>query len=170
MDTVQQTFAEISQKNTTKGRFCGGISFYFRSDLKKYISVVESNQCGIIWIKISKELFPFDDDVFICHTYIPPNISRVFSSTDFDFFEQIEIDIVKYNGMGKVFVSGDFNSHTSDSLDYFDSDKYLDESLFDMLNACDILIRNNMDRIIDHNGIRLLETPQATGLLLVMAT
>ena len=127
--------------------------------------MVESNQCGIIWIQISKELFPFDDDVFICHTDIPPNISRVFSSTDFDFFEQNEIDIVKYNGMGKVF--GDFNSHTSDSLDYFDSDKYVDESLFDMLNACDILIRNNMDRIIDHNGIRLLETPQATGLLLV---
>ena len=154
-------------KNTTRGRFSGGISFYFRSDLKKYISVVESNQYGIIWIKISKELFTSDDDVFICHSYIPPNISRVFSSTDFDFFEQIEIAIVKYNDIGKVFVSGDFNSRTSDSLDYFDFDKYLDEPLFDMLNTCHIPIRNNMDRIIDHNGIRLLETCQATGLLLV---
>lgn len=50
--------------------------------------------------------------------------------------------------MGKVFVSGDFNSCTSDPLDYFDFDKYLDESLFDMLNTCNIPIRNNMDRII----------------------
>ena len=43
------------------------------------------------------------------------------------FFEQIEIDIVKYNDMGKVYVSGDLNSRTSDSFDYFDFDKYLDE-------------------------------------------
>lgn len=104
MDTVQTTFAEISKKNTARGRFSGGISFYFRSDLKKYISVVESNQCNIIWIKISKELFPFDDDVFICHTYIPPNISRVFSSTNFDFFEQIEIDIVKMTWVKFLFL------------------------------------------------------------------
>ena len=72
--------------------------------MKKYISVVESNQCNIIWIKISKELFPFDDDVFICHTYIPPNISRVFSSTNFDFFEQIEIDIVKMTWVKFLFL------------------------------------------------------------------
>ena len=153
-------------KNTTRGRFSGGISFYFRSELKQYISVVESNQYGIIWIKISKELFPFDDDVFICHIYIPPSISKVFWSTDFDFFEQIEIDIVKYNDMGKVYVCGDFNSRTSDLLDYFVFDKYLDEHLSDMLSTCYIPIRSNMDRIIDTNGIRLLETCQATGLLL----
>ena len=126
----------------------------FRLDLKKYISVVESNQCGISWFKISKEFFPFDDDVFIYHTYIPPNISRVFSSADFDFFEEIEIDTMKYKHMGKVFVSGDFNSRTSDSLDYLDFDKYLDEPLV-MLITWNIPIRNNMDRIIDHNDIRL---------------
>ena len=99
----------IRSKNTIRGRFSGGISFYYKSELKKYIHVVESKQCGIIWIKISREIFPFDDDVFICHMYIPPNVSKVFSSTDFDFFEQLEIDIVKYNDLGKVYVSGDFN-------------------------------------------------------------
>ena len=36
-----------------------------------------------------------------------------------------------------------------------------------MLNTCNIPIRNNMDRIIDHNGIRLFKKCQATGLLLV---
>ena len=125
-----------------------------------------NQNCGIIWIKISREIFPFDDDVFICHMYIPPNVSKVFSPTDFDFFEQLEIDIVKYNDLGKVYVSGDFNSSTSDSLNYFDFDKYLDEPLF-LLNTSDIPVRKNKDRIIDCNGIRLLETCQATGLLLV---
>ena len=55
---------------------------------------------------------------------------------------------------------------TSDSLNYFDFDKYLDEPLF-MVNTSDLSVRKNKDRTIDCNGIRLLKTCQATGLLLV---
>ena len=72
---------------------------------------------------------------------------------------------MKYNNLGKVLVSGDLNSRTSDSCDYFEYDKYLDESLF-MLNTSSIPIRVNKDRIIDHYGIRLLDLCQATGLLI----
>ena len=125
--------------------------------MKQYVKVIETNQYGIIWVKISKDLFSTDDDVFICHMYIPPNVSKVFSSTDFDFFDQLELDIVKYNDLGKVYISGDLNARTSDSSDYFVFDKYLDESLY-MLNTYDIPKRKNMDRIIDYHGIRLLET------------
>ena len=65
-----------------------------------------------------------------------------------------------------MYVSGDFNSRTPDSLNYFDFDKYLGEPVF-MLNTSDILVRKNKDRIINCNGIRLLEACKATGLLLV---
>ena len=50
-------------------------------------------------------------------------------SSEIDLFEQLELGIVKYNNMGKVYVSGDLNSRTSDSLDYFEFDKYLDQNL-----------------------------------------
>ena len=59
------------------------------------------------------------------------------------------------------------NSRTSTLLGYIIFDKYLDEHLSDVLSTCYIPIRSNMARIIDTNGIRLLETCQATGLLLV---
>ena len=77
----------------------------------------------------------------------------------------MELDIVKYNNLGKVFVSGDMNSRTSDSPDYFDYDKYIDESFY-TLNTSSIPVRTNKDRIIDHYGLRLLELCQATGLLI----
>ena len=38
---------------TKKGRFSGGISVYFRSKYKDKISIVEKNDNGIIWLKIS---------------------------------------------------------------------------------------------------------------------
>ena len=44
-------------------------------------------------------------------------------------YDQIETGIIKYNNLGKVFVTGDFNSRTSDSIDYLIFDKYLDQDL-----------------------------------------
>ena len=141
-------------KNTRKGRYSGGISFYYKTKFKKYIKVMEKQQSGIIWVKLSNELFPFEEDVYICHTYIPPNVSKVFYSSIIDLFEQLELGIVKYNNMGKVYVSGDLNSRTSHSLDYFEFDKYLDQNL-PVLNTCDKPVRVNKDRVIDHYGERL---------------
>ena len=48
------------------------ISFYFKNNLKKHIQVVEKKQT-MIWIKIDRKLFEFNDDVFICHVYMPPS-------------------------------------------------------------------------------------------------
>ena len=73
---------------------------------------------------------------------------------------------MKYNNLGKVFVSGVFNSRTPDSQDYFDFGKYLDETLYN-LNTCAIPNRKNKDLVIDYHGIRLLELCQVTGLLIV---
>lgn len=106
-------------RNTVKGRYSGGIAFYYKNTFQKYIKIVQKEQCGILWIKISKELFPFDQDVFICHTYVPPSVSKVFQSSNIDIFEKLEINIIKYNDLGKVYITGDFNSRTSDSLDFF---------------------------------------------------
>ena len=97
-------------KRTRKGRYSGGISVYYKSELKSHITVLEKLQCGIIWIKLSSELFPFEDDVYISNIYIPPSISSVLKTSDIDMYDQLEAGIIKYNNLGKVFVTGDFNS------------------------------------------------------------
>ena len=79
---------------------------------------MQKEQYGILWIKISKELFPFDKEVFICHTYVPPSTSKVFPSSNTDIFEKLELGIIKYNDLDQVFISGDLNSRTADSLDF----------------------------------------------------
>lgn len=117
-------------KNTTKGRFSSGISFYYRNELKDFITIVEKQHIGLIWVKISADLFPFEENVYICHIYMPPNNSKVFRSSQIDFFEELELSIVKYSNLGKIFITGDLNSRTSNSPDYFDFDKYIDNDFF----------------------------------------
>ena len=76
-------------KNTKKGHFSGGISFYYKTELRKYVQIIEKNQLGIIWVKLSSELFSFQEDVYFCHIYIPPNNSKVFCTPEIDLFEQL---------------------------------------------------------------------------------
>ena len=152
-------------RNTVRGRHSGGLAVYYKNYLKNYISIVKKEQSGILWIKLSEELFPFDHDVFMCNIYVPPTDSKVFSSTNIDLYDQLEQDVIHFNNLGKVFVSGDLNGRTSNDLDYFEIDKYIDHNtLFD--HSFDIPVRVNQDRIADYNGRHLLDMYQLTGLLI----
>ena len=70
--------------------------------------------------------------MYICHIYIPLNVSKVFYSFEINLFEPLDLGIVKYNNMRKVYASGDLNSRTSDFLDYFEFDKYLDQNILSL--------------------------------------
>ena len=39
-------------RTTSRGRYSGGISFYYRQELKPYIKIVQKEQSGIIRVKI----------------------------------------------------------------------------------------------------------------------
>ena len=53
---------------------------------------------------------------------------------DNDIYDQLEIGIIKYNNLGRTFLTGDWNSHCSDSIDYLIFDKYIDQN-FDFINS-----------------------------------
>ena len=65
--------------------------------------MIEKNDFGIVWLKISCNIFHFNEDVFICFNYIPPVTSKVLRDRDFDFFEDIEKGLEKYSKMGKTY-------------------------------------------------------------------
>ena len=37
-------------KHTRKGRFSGGISFYYKNKLRNHVNIVETMQNGIMWV------------------------------------------------------------------------------------------------------------------------
>lgn len=158
---------------TKKGRQSGGISVYFRKELKNKISIAEKNDFGIIWLKIDHDLFLFDEDIYICHTYIPPICSKVLIDKDFDFFEEIENGIEKFSKVGKTYITGDLNSRTAQLLDILEFDKYLDvndnDKIYDDDNNDDFFlheeilpIRHNKDHVIDNNGRKLIALCKST--------
>lgn len=150
---------------TTRGRSSGGLSFYCKHYLSKHVKVVEKNQRGILWVKLDGEICDSAEDVYICHMYIPPSNSNFLQSANFDFFENLESDILKYKDLGKLYITGDFNCRTSICNDFLEFDKYIGQNIPNVYTA-QISGRVNKDPVIDLNGHRLLEVCITTGLLI----
>ena len=126
---------------------------------------MQSTQCGIVWLKISKLILNHDSDIYLCCTYIPPTNSRILRQVDQNKLDLIESDIEKYKVLGKIILTGDLNSRTSNERDYIIHDQYLD-SIVDPENVVYDTARVNSDHVIDARGQRLLNFCKSTNLLI----
>ena len=113
-------FARKSQ-GAKSGRYSGGVSVYYKSYLKNYVSVVEKSEYGLVWIKIDKSILYSTEDAFICNVYVRDQKSQVLRHEEIDYFELVENGIIKYKNRGKVYVTGDFNSRIGQSADFTDN-------------------------------------------------
>ena len=148
-----------------KGRYSGGISLYVKDYLKDRVKVIDKNSAGLLWLKIDSDLFDFKEDVFICSTYIPPSDSRVFISSDCNYWEEIEKGIESYSSLGKVYVTGDMNGRTSDFPDILDFDRYLeDNDLYAEMSH--VPLRVNQDHFVDQHDRKLLELCKSSGFII----
>lgn len=94
------------------GRYSGGVSVYFKSCLKQYVSVISKSTYGLIWIKIDNKILLSETDAYVCYIYVREPKSPVLRQEEVDYFELLQSDIAKYKQYGKIFVTGDFNSRT----------------------------------------------------------
>ncbi|MEW8544930.1 MAG: reverse transcriptase family protein, partial [Candidatus Thiodiazotropha sp.] len=151
---------------TTKGRYSGGISIYYKSVVKDYISVVEKNDYGLLWLKIGSNILKSNVDTYIGYLYAREKNSRIYRHEDVDYFELLEAGIAKYQNMGKVLVSGDFNGRTGTNCDFILYDHYIEAGPDDNIRYNDISLRVNKDHVTDAYGRRLLELCKTTNLLI----
>ena len=148
-------------RHTRKGRYSGGISIYYKQAIKNYIHIIEKHQNGIIWLELSKILFDFDDNIYLCCTYIPPKNSTIVDINDFDFFEELESGLERYKSKGKCFIFGDFNCRTSNMSDILHYDEYIDPDFF---KHCKYRI--SKDKIIDNQGKQLMDFCRSTSYII----
>ena len=132
------------------------------------LSLVKNDYC-LIWIKIDKNILLSDEDAYICHIYVREPKSSVLRHEEIDYFELLQQDISKYKRLGKIFVTGDFNSRTgqgTELLDYLCYDNYIDVGMNENLRDSEIPLRKSTDLVVDNYGRRLLDLCKATDLLI----
>jgi len=68
-------FHNIPRENRSCKLCQQGVVESENSLLSDGITVVETDPTGVIWLKLCKHFFQFEQDVYVCFSYIPPQNS-----------------------------------------------------------------------------------------------
>ena len=151
-----------SRKKKRKAkRHSGGIIIYYRKEYEKGIThiVNGTNSQNRLWLKLSKEFFGFQENVYLCAVYVPPVTSNYFEND----LNLLENEISSFSNSGKVILMGDFNARTGQNPDFI----MRDNSKINNFDASHLLPeyyevdseigRNNQDTCFNAQGKSLLD-------------
>ncbi|MEW8548127.1 MAG: reverse transcriptase family protein, partial [Candidatus Thiodiazotropha sp.] len=159
-------------RNSKKGVRCGGIAVLIRSELCKYVSILEGGSADAVWFLIKKNPLVIKD--IICGAiYISPEGSRYCTLDCFDFLERDLMAFVNEHENSEICLFGDFNARTSN----LDDSLFIDDNTlnnlnidFDMLdcsgshNVSSIPDRVSYDKKVNNYGYRLIELCKTLGI------
>ena len=111
----------------------GGVGWFVREDLRKWIKIMyEISNENFLWCKLDKHFFGFEEDLYICSVYIPPEYSSREIRLQKDHFKILleTINIIKSEN---IILVGDFNSRTKVYEDVIESEKHFDDFMPEIL-------------------------------------
>ena len=153
-------------QNRRANRCSGGIVLYIRDSISDGVKLVRNHYDSIIWIKLDKNFFNIESDIYIAGVYIWGENSPAYNSIDVDFFNLLQNDIDDFHSQGKVMLCGDWNARVGNGArpDYVVCDRFIDY-IDDEDYLPDIpLQRQSMDNVCNSHGLKLLDLCKATSL------
>ena len=156
-------------------RKSGGIGAFIKDNLPYHTETIKTNTDYIFWVKLKQH---HTSREFIIGTiYIPPEQSRFYSDDEYDMLESCITDMCSKHE--HVFLFGDYNAQTGESLEYIETDDFLSD-LFDydqetinylnqkpnMLKYNIPLKRKSMDKKKNNHGFRIIELCKNNNLVI----
>ena len=113
---LEDYFTISNCRSLERSRLRGGVAFLIKQSLRKGVKIIDRSHPDIIWIKLCKHFFGFEQDIFLNAVYISPFASTYNKRTDVDkdIFNKIESDVAHYSNLGRIMILGDLNAHISD--------------------------------------------------------
>ena len=115
------------KKNNRAKRNSGGIIVFIKKCLNKHVSIVQQLDEDILWLRLSKLVTNYEQDLYLCCTYLSPRSSTRYMGDAKRKLELLYEDVVKYRAIGHVMIIGDLNSRTSNLNDFIDINERCDE-------------------------------------------
>ena len=63
-----------------------------------------------MWLKLSKDFFGIEKDIFMCMAYIPPESSPYYKARNIDTLSLIEDKIINLDQNSSIVIVGDLNA------------------------------------------------------------
>ena len=117
-------------------RESGGLGIFVRVSLKHGVDILHNHSDIIAWIKLRKDFFDLEHDLYVANVYFPPERSTHSSE---DPFYVLQCDIANLPDECFVLTCGDFNARTQNLHDYSTECIYgSDGGLVNILPSADI--------------------------------
>ena len=129
-------------------------------NIRRGIGLLHNTCTEYQWLKLKKEFFHLQRDIYLCLAYISAKISSYSKKQNTDILEQIEQDIIhKYSNLGDIILTGDLNARTGTGLDYIKRDSASHIPISNDAYSVDVAVddRCNKDDVLDSRGKELLE-------------
>ena len=153
-------FRSERKKHIRARRHCGGSVIYIqRSILSGVLKLSNrSNKHGdVIWIKLLKDYFGLESDLFLCSAYITPEAEE-------EAFEILSQEIGTYSTQGIVNILGDLNSRIGRRKpEHFEVDI---ENGHSTMTTLPVPNRKSQDTYVNGNGRKLLKLMSDHNLLI----
>lgn len=146
----------ICRPVSTNNRYYGGLALLIRKTLRNGVKLLKNTSSEFQWVKLSKDHFGFDKDLFICFSYISPCVFH--NKSDSDSLEAIIRDIHTLKNSGHILLCGDLNARTGLDLDFVqnDNDKHIPLDPSYIIDS-NVLQRCSEDVKVDDRGKQVNE-------------
>ena len=140
------------------GRPNGGIIIYYDALIKKGISVYNMRRKSedILWFKLDKNFFSFDNNLYVCAIYMP-NESSTRNKKLGDLFGLLEENIIEIVEKGDYMIVGDLNSRIGNRNDFVLDETHFFANTFGINPNGFIRNRTSEDLVVNNFGKKLLD-------------
>ena len=149
------SFRRYKHKNAKRNS--GGVAVLIKNNIAKGVTKQKSASDDCIWLKLDKNFFGFDKNLYLCCCYLIPQNSSTLTWNDINNCEILETEVLSYSQLGNILICGDLNARTGTLKDYVVSDN--DTSTFQTIplppnynNDNFNVLRNNNDPITNDWG------------------
>ncbi len=115
-------FSNRKYRDPNAKRISGGVIVMVKKHIWKGVKKMLSSSDDVLWIKLDKNFFKSDRDIFLACSYLPPQGSSIFAWYNVDVCEMLELDVMRYSNMGDIMICGDLNARVDSLCDYIEND------------------------------------------------
>ena len=99
------------RKKSSNNRYFGGLGILIKRSIRNGVKFLNDGNSEFQWLRLDKNFFNLDRDIYVCLLYIVPQSSPYFAQMDINVLDTIEQDInEKYHDKGDIILMGDFNA------------------------------------------------------------